>query len=110
MLLLFGTDKPREHRYLGSAIEAAASSRPTKCEFEDVSSREQIVCLERYLTRVTAFSPTSSMIEEIAHARFPSAYTAEGLVMRAFRNREDGIEHLALVKGDAEPGALIRVH
>ena len=30
--------------------------------------------------------------------------------MRAFRNPEDGIEHLALMKGDAEPGALIRVH
>ena len=29
------------------------------------------------------------MIEEIAHAQFPSVYTAEGLMMRAFRNRED---------------------
>ena len=55
-------------------------------------------------------SQSDSVIEEIAHADLPSAYTQGGLLMRAFRNKEDGIEHLALVKGDAEPGALIRVH
>ncbi len=55
-------------------------------------------------------SRSDSVIEEIAHADLPSAYTQGGLLMRAFRNKEDGIEHLALVRGDAEPGALIRVH
>ena len=53
---------------------------------------------------------TGPLIEEIAHAKLPSLYTADGLLMRAFRNREDGIEHLALVRGVPEPGALVRIH
>ncbi len=43
------------------------------------------------MTQVAAFSPTGSTIEEVAHAQFPSVYAAEGLMMRAFRNREDGL-------------------
>jgi 3,4-dihydroxy 2-butanone 4-phosphate synthase/GTP cyclohydrolase II len=30
--------------------------------------------------------------------------------MRAFRSLADGVEHLALVRGEPEPGALVRVH
>ncbi|WP_254062856.1 GTP cyclohydrolase II [Caulobacter sp. S45] len=51
-----------------------------------------------------------SLVEEVARADLPSAYTAEGLLMRAFRGLADGVEHLALVRGDPEPGALVRVH
>ncbi len=51
-----------------------------------------------------------SLIEEIAHANLPSAYTRDGLAMRAFRSLADGVEHLALVRGEPEPGALVRVH
>jgi 3,4-dihydroxy 2-butanone 4-phosphate synthase / GTP cyclohydrolase II len=60
-----------------------------------------------------AFASTSSasvLIEEVAHANLPSAYTADGLLMRAFRSQADGVEHLALVRGEPEPGALVRVH
>jgi 3,4-dihydroxy 2-butanone 4-phosphate synthase / GTP cyclohydrolase II len=51
-----------------------------------------------------------SLVEEVAHANLPSAYTRDGLAMRAFRSLEDGVEHLALVRGQPEPGALVRVH
>jgi 3,4-dihydroxy 2-butanone 4-phosphate synthase/GTP cyclohydrolase II len=50
------------------------------------------------------------LIEEVAHASLPSAYTADGLMMRAFRSLVDGVEHLALVRGDPSPDALVRVH
>jgi diaminohydroxyphosphoribosylaminopyrimidine deaminase/5-amino-6-(5-phosphoribosylamino)uracil reductase len=50
------------------------------------------------------------LIEEVAQASLPSAYTRDGLVMRAFRSLADGVEHLALVRGGPEPGALVRVH
>jgi 3,4-dihydroxy 2-butanone 4-phosphate synthase/GTP cyclohydrolase II len=51
-----------------------------------------------------------SLIEEVARANLPSVYTKDGLNMRAFRSLADGVEHLALVRGDPEPGALVRVH
>jgi 3,4-dihydroxy 2-butanone 4-phosphate synthase/GTP cyclohydrolase II len=51
-----------------------------------------------------------SLIEEVARADLPSAYTRDGLNMRAFRSLADGLEHLALVRGDPESGALVRVH
>lgn len=50
------------------------------------------------------------LVEEVARADLPSAYTREGLAMRAFRSLADGVEHLALVRGAPEPGALVRVH
>ena len=50
------------------------------------------------------------LVEEVAHATLPSAYTRDGLIMRAFRGLTDGVEHLALVRGEPEPGALVRVH
>ena len=58
------------------------------------------------LSPVTA----ESLVEELAQARLPSAHTPAGLVVRAFRSRTDGTEHLALVKGEPAPGALVRVH
>ncbi len=50
------------------------------------------------------------LIKEVAQASLPSAYTREGLTMRAFRSLADGLEHLALVRGEPQPGALVRVH
>jgi 3,4-dihydroxy 2-butanone 4-phosphate synthase/GTP cyclohydrolase II len=49
-------------------------------------------------------------VEEVARANLPSAYAASGLVARAFRSLPDGVEHLAVVKGEPGPGALVRVH
>ena len=54
--------------------------------------------------------PSQSSVEEIARARLPSAHTPAGLVVRAFRSRQDGSEHLALVRGEPAAGALVRVH
>lgn len=54
--------------------------------------------------------PTTLLVEEIASARLPSAYAPEGLTARAFRSKVDGVEHLALVKGEPKDGALVRVH
>jgi 3,4-dihydroxy 2-butanone 4-phosphate synthase/GTP cyclohydrolase II len=60
-----------------------------------------------------AFAPPLAhrrLIEEVGRADLPSAYTADGLNMRAFRSLADGVEHLALVRGEPELGALVRVH
>ncbi len=54
--------------------------------------------------------PGESLVEEVARARLPSAHTPADLVVRAFRSRVDGTEHLALVKGEPTAGALVRVH
>ena len=51
-----------------------------------------------------------SLVEEVASSNLPSAYTRDGFAMRAFRSVTDGVEHLALVRGRPEPGALVRVH
>jgi 3,4-dihydroxy 2-butanone 4-phosphate synthase/GTP cyclohydrolase II len=54
--------------------------------------------------------PKPSQVEEIARAPLPSAYAPEALSARAFRGLADGLEHLALVKGEPRAGALVRVH
>ena len=48
-------------------------------------------------------------VEEVGCASFPSRF-GEGLVVHAFRDLGDGVEHLALVKGAPGAGALVRVH
>ncbi len=53
---------------------------------------------------------TETLIEEVASARLPSTYGGPGLLARAFVSVHDGVEHLALVKGEPEPGALVRIH
>ncbi len=53
---------------------------------------------------------TERLIEEEASARLPSAYGGPGFTARAFIGLHDGVEHLALVKGEPEPGALVRIH
>jgi 3,4-dihydroxy 2-butanone 4-phosphate synthase/GTP cyclohydrolase II len=51
-----------------------------------------------------------TLVDEIARARLPSAYAPGELEVRAFRERIDGREHLALVTGTLTDGALVRVH
>ena len=53
---------------------------------------------------------SETLVEQVAVARLPSAYAADGLEARAFRSLIDGREHLALVKGEPREGALVRVH
>jgi 3,4-dihydroxy 2-butanone 4-phosphate synthase/GTP cyclohydrolase II len=53
---------------------------------------------------------TENLVEEVASARLPTAFSSEVLAVRAFRSLIDGREHLALVKGGAGDGALVRVH
>jgi 3,4-dihydroxy 2-butanone 4-phosphate synthase/GTP cyclohydrolase II len=52
-----------------------------------------------------------SRVEEVASARLPSAYSSSPLTVRAFRSTLDGVEHLAIVKGEpAGRPVLARVH
>lgn len=53
---------------------------------------------------------TEVLVEEIASADLPSAFASDGLRLHAFRNRIDGMEHVAAVKpGNAEV-PLVRLH
>lgn len=50
-------------------------------------------------------------VEEVASAKLPSAFSSSPLTVRAFRNPLDGLEHLAITKGDlAGKPVLARVH
>ncbi len=63
------------------------------------------------LTEIAAHREhTEVLIEEVASARLPSTYGGPGFLARAFTSLHDGVEHLALIKGEPEPGALVRVH
>jgi len=63
------------------------------------------------LTEIAAHRErTEVLIEEAASARLPSTYGGPGFLARAFVSVHDGVEHLALIKGEPEPGALVRVH
>jgi 3,4-dihydroxy 2-butanone 4-phosphate synthase/GTP cyclohydrolase II len=63
------------------------------------------------LTDIAAWRErTEVLVEEAAAARLPSSHGPAGLWARAFVSLYDGVEHLALVKGEPEPGALVRIH
>jgi 3,4-dihydroxy 2-butanone 4-phosphate synthase/GTP cyclohydrolase II len=49
-------------------------------------------------------------VTEIARARMPSAYSEGELEMRAFRDSQTGIEHVALVKAGNAAVPLVRIH
>jgi 3,4-dihydroxy 2-butanone 4-phosphate synthase/GTP cyclohydrolase II len=51
-----------------------------------------------------------TLVDEIAVACLPTAHAPSALEARAYRNRIDGREYLALVKGIPGDGALVRVH
>lgn len=53
---------------------------------------------------------TETLVDEVAAARLPSDHGAGAFEVRAFRDRVDGIEHLALVKGPLSGAPLVRVH
>jgi 3,4-dihydroxy 2-butanone 4-phosphate synthase/GTP cyclohydrolase II len=63
------------------------------------------------LTEIAAHRErTEILVEAAAVARLPSAHGVAGFTAHAFVSLYDGVEHLALVKGDPAPGALVRVH
>jgi 3,4-dihydroxy 2-butanone 4-phosphate synthase/GTP cyclohydrolase II len=63
------------------------------------------------LTQIAVYRErTEVLVEEAAAARLPNTAGVSGFWARAFVSLIDGVEHLAVVKGDAEPGALVRVH
>jgi 3,4-dihydroxy 2-butanone 4-phosphate synthase/GTP cyclohydrolase II len=63
------------------------------------------------LTEVAAYRErTEVLVEAAAIARLPSTAGASGLMAHAFVSLYDGVEHLAVVKGAPEPGALVRIH
>jgi GTP cyclohydrolase II len=67
------------------------------------------------LTEIAAWRErTEVLVDEVAAARLPSTHGpaggGSGLWARAFVSLYDGVEHLALVKGEPEAGALVRVH
>jgi 3,4-dihydroxy 2-butanone 4-phosphate synthase/GTP cyclohydrolase II len=51
-----------------------------------------------------------TLVEEVAAARLPSAYSAAALEARAFRSRIDGREFLAVVKTPCTGIPIVRVH
>ncbi len=55
---------------------------------------------------------TESLVQQVAKTKLPWSYedTEDTFSMYAFRNKLDGAEHLALVKGSIENPALVRVH
>ena len=58
-------------------------------------------------------APASDTLEPLGSARLPSAFGQPGeFVVHAFRDPRDGVEHLAIVKGDPAhcPRPLVRLH
>lgn len=59
---------------------------------------------------LSLMKPVKTRVTEIARARMPSVYTEGELEMRAFRDSETGIEHVALVKAGNASVPLVRIH
>ena len=53
-----------------------------------------------------------SLVEKVASSHFPWSYGEHetSFTMHAIRSKVDGVEHLALVKGDIEEPSLVRMH
>lgn len=64
----------------------------------------QEIVTHRYLTE--------SVVDEVATAKLPSAFSNEPLTVRAFSSLVDGTEHLVVIKGDPDSHhvPLVRVH
>lgn len=64
----------------------------------------QEIVTHRYLTE--------SVVDEVATAKLPSAFSNEPLTVRAFSSLVDGTEHLVVIKGDPDSQhvPLVRVH
>jgi len=76
------------------APDGAAASEPATTLTEIAAHRER----------------TEVLVEAAATAAMPSAHGVTGFTAHAFISLYDGVEHLALVKGEPGPGALVRVH
>ncbi|MBY0470898.1 bifunctional 3,4-dihydroxy-2-butanone-4-phosphate synthase/GTP cyclohydrolase II [bacterium] len=50
------------------------------------------------------------LVEEVAQSKFPSSFAGVEMQLRAYRSLIDGVEHVALVKGDIKNPTLVRVH
>jgi 3,4-dihydroxy 2-butanone 4-phosphate synthase / GTP cyclohydrolase II len=50
------------------------------------------------------------LVKEIASAQMPNIYAKTVLKVHAFQSLIDGREHLALTKGEASEGAVVRIH
>jgi 3,4-dihydroxy 2-butanone 4-phosphate synthase/GTP cyclohydrolase II len=53
---------------------------------------------------------TEILVEEIAQAKLPSAFSGSELTVHAFKSHVDGNEHLAIVKYPLADVPLVRVH
>lgn len=64
----------------------------------------QEIVTHRYLTE--------NVVDEVATAKLPSAFSNEPLTVRAFSSLVDGTEHLVVIKGDPDSQhvPLVRVH
>ncbi len=72
--------------------------------------RRDAVSLLPILSPMRPSQPAEPPVEEVARAQLPSAHASQPLTVRAFRSQADGVEHLALVKGEPGAGALVRIH
>lgn len=60
-------------------------------------------------TPADALTPvTTALVEFLAEARVPTEHGS--FIMKLFREKETGAEHVAMVMGDVQGSALVRVH
>ena len=76
----------------------------------EVFCREHDLPLLTIAELVAHRKATELLVEEVAAARLPSDHADQTFTVRAFRNRMDGVEHLALVTGPLSGAPLVRVH
>lgn len=53
---------------------------------------------------------TETLVDEVANTQLPSAFSTSVLRLHAFRNRIDGLEHLAAVQPGRSTTPLVRLH
>lgn len=53
---------------------------------------------------------TEILVEEMAKAELPTAFSDTPFDVRVFKNKVDGVEHLVLIKGPLGDAPLVRVH
>ena len=75
----------------------------------------EVDVMAKYVERLSkpygkAETRAATGVDEIAQSDLPSAFTDEPLRVHAFRNRADGVDHLAIVKHPLPAVPLVRVH
>jgi 3,4-dihydroxy 2-butanone 4-phosphate synthase/GTP cyclohydrolase II len=95
----------------GSDLVRLAVGTDAALLVRDPKDSEIIGLVATTLTEIAAHRErTEVLVEAAATARLPSNAGPSGFWAHAFVSLYDGIEHLALVKGAPEPGALVRIH